>query len=88
MEYNSKECCYLHILNTDYRFSMQSIPSNYILLLFVGVLFSSIYVITALFAVVGSTVFNNIYYETRPIYKGLVFMVMAGSQLIGTILMM
>jgi hypothetical protein len=54
---------------------MQSIPSDYILLLFLGVLFSNISIITAFCAVAGSTVFNNIYYETRPIYKGLVFMV-------------
>ncbi|XP_063427611.1 lysosomal proton-coupled steroid conjugate and bile acid symporter SLC46A3-like [Mytilus trossulus] len=42
-----------------------------------GTLFSNIYLIEATCRLGGVTVFNNIYHQTRPIFKGMVFIIMA-----------
>lgn len=55
---------------------------------FVGALFANIYLVEAVCRLGGATVFNNIYHQTRPIYKGMVFFVMASFPLCAAILMM
>ncbi|CAG2234796.1 unnamed protein product [Mytilus edulis] len=52
----------------------------------VGTLFSNIYLIEATCRLGGVTVFNNIYHQTRPIFKGMVFIVMASFSMCAVVL--
>jgi hypothetical protein len=56
--------------------------------LFSGALFSNIYLIEAICALGGSTLFNNIYQQTVTIYKGMVFFIMAAFSFSALMLMM
>ncbi|XP_076080674.1 proton-coupled folate transporter-like [Mytilus galloprovincialis] len=51
-----------------------------------GTLFSNIYLIEATCRLGGVTVFNNIYHQTRPIFKGMVFIVMASFSMCAVVL--
>ncbi|XP_063419634.1 lysosomal proton-coupled steroid conjugate and bile acid symporter SLC46A3-like [Mytilus trossulus] len=53
-----------------------------------GALFANIYLLEAVCRLGGSTLFNNIYHHTRPIFKGMVFFVMALFPLCAGILLM
>ncbi|CAC5425596.1 unnamed protein product [Mytilus coruscus] len=53
-----------------------------------GALFANIYLLEAVCRLGGSTLFNNIYHHTRPIFKGMVFFVMACFPLCAGILLM
>jgi hypothetical protein len=53
-----------------------------------GALFANIYLLEAVCRLGGSTLFNNIYHKTRPLFKGMVFFVMAGFPLFASLLLM
>jgi hypothetical protein len=53
-----------------------------------GALFANIYLLEAVCRLGGSTLFNNIYHKTRPLFRGMAFFVMAGFPLFASLLLM
>ena len=77
---------YINVVYFD--FEQFCILILFYIILFSGALFSNIYLIEAICALGGSTLFNNIYQQTVTIYKGMVFFIMAAFSFSALMLMM